>query len=492
VTPRNPDHAHQPMTAQSPTIQPPPTPTTMEDTRAPAGSSLREGDRLGNRYRLQRQIGAGGMSVVWRAWDEALQRSVAVKVMHAPLGAGLADRNMIRREARAAARIEHPDAMGVYDVGEAITSGGRLTAFVVMRLLDGHSLADLLDDGPLGWLDVAEIIYRVADVLAAAHGHGIVHRDVTPENVMLTDEGAKLLDFGIAARVGERDDEISSPVFGTPPYVAPERLRGCEAEGATDVYALGVLMFQMLTGHIPYPETTWDELENASRPSRPPRPTGVPGLPRQVSKLCGQCLANDPADRPTAAEVASTLNKILTADGERMRRHVRRAAGLVIAGIGLAAAAAIIADPPPRTTGRQGGDPQSSRSQPQTLGAANQGANPEASATSSPSPQRSVASAPVSVAQATDALHAIIDRGLTQHTIRSDVAVDLGQQVDNLVHDPAPGQAARQAQLDDIHKHVQERLREKSITASVANAMDSALDTLGAAIERSMASQSPR
>jgi serine/threonine protein kinase len=144
-------------------------------------------------------------------------------------------------------------------------------------------------------------------VLAAAHDRGIVHRDVTPENVLLTSDGAKLLDFGIAAFTGEADDQLVAD-FGTPPYVAPERLRGLTADPAVDVYSLGVLLFEMLTGIPPYPETTWEAIELARREGPPPMPTGVPGLPSEVAALCARCLDPDPAARPSARHVANVLS----------------------------------------------------------------------------------------------------------------------------------------------------------------------------------------
>lgn len=473
---------HDPI-ANPVTVRPP---TTVEDTRIPAGSALKEGDRLGNRYVLQRQIGVGGMSVVWRAWDEALHRLVAVKVMHAPLNAGLGDRDTIRREARAAARIEHPDAMGVYDVGETITSGGRLTAYVVMRLLDGHSLADILDDGPLGWRDTTEIVYRVANVLAAAHGRGIVHRDVTPENVMLTDDGAKLLDFGIAAEVGHRDDEACSPVFGTPPYVAPERLRGAEAAGATDVYALGVLMFQMLTGHFPYPEVTWDELETARRSGRPPRPTGVPGMPRRITRLCRRCLAADPADRPTAAEVAQDLAAVLGHEGHWARRNTGRVGAVLVGVLILGTTAVILTGPPLEIS-----DQQSARATPSASATRSVATATSAPPTASPSPTRSslpqthgLATSTISVAQATAAAHAVLNRGLAAGSIRPDVVSDLGQQIDNLVANPATAKAERQRRLDDLHRNIRNRTSQAgAITLTYANDLDAAVVVIGTAIE---------
>ncbi|MBT8225479.1 MAG: serine/threonine protein kinase [Dactylosporangium sp.] len=468
------------------------TPTTIEDPQAPADTALSDGDRLGNRYLLRSRIGAGGMSVVWKAWDEALQRPVAVKVMHAPLSSGPGDRETIRREARAAARIEHPNAMEVYDVGETITSGGRLTSYVVMRLLDGHSLADLLDDGPLAWQDAVDVVCRVAEVLAAAHGRGIVHRDVTPENVMLTDDGAKLLDFGIAARVGERDDEISSPVFGTPPYVAPERLRGAEAAGATDVYALGVLMFQVLTGRPPYPETTWEELETADRTDRPPRPGGVAGLPRRVARLCRRCLATDPADRPTAAEVAAVLNKVLYSESHHVQRIAHRFLWIATACLVIVATAIVATGPSLRAPSGERTEPATSEAAPPAPGVIGEAPSPSPSRSRrSPSPTHSSAPpAALSVAQAAAAAHELLDRGVAEGTIRPDVAFDFSQQIDTFVGDPGPEPAERQRRLDNIRRHITDRLREEAIAQALATELDAALTTLGTAVEREVAGAS--
>ncbi|GLX98274.1 serine/threonine-protein kinase [Herbidospora sp. NBRC 101105] len=267
---------------------------------------LAEGDVLTRRYLLQERIATGGMSVIWKAFDQSLQRTVAIKLLDSSLDGDNPGRELIRREARATARLIHPDAIEVYDYGETVTPRGRLAAYVVMRLLEGRSLADRLAEGPLPWEEAAATAARLALVLAAAHERGIVHRDVTPENVLLTPEGAKLLDFGIAAFAGEADDELVKD-FGTPPYVAPERLRELPAAPAVDVYSLGVLLYEMLKGRPPYPETTWEGIEQARRDGPPPVPDGVPGLPSEIAALCRRCLSPDPTERPSAREVAAAL-----------------------------------------------------------------------------------------------------------------------------------------------------------------------------------------
>ncbi|GAB3888162.1 hypothetical protein GCM10027612_28240 [Microbispora bryophytorum subsp. camponoti] len=274
------------------------------------------------------------MSVIWRAFDQSLQRVVAIKVLDGSLDDDNPGRELMRREARATARLIHPDAIEVYDYGETVTNGGRLASFVVMRLLEGRSLADRIVEGPLPWAEAVEIATGLAKVLTAAHDRGIVHRDVTPENVLLAEDGPKLLDFGIAAFVGDADDHLVAD-FGTPPYVAPERLKGTTADPAVDVYALGVLLFEMLTGALPYPEKTWEAIEAARREGPPPSPEGVPGLPQEVADLCRRCLCPDPVDRPSARAVAAALATMNKPPGPR-------GAGWGAAAVGAAALGGIL------------------------------------------------------------------------------------------------------------------------------------------------------
>ncbi|GAA4230647.1 hypothetical protein FHR32_003645 [Streptosporangium album] len=275
----------------------------------PEHGGLRAGDVLTRRYLLLEPIAWGGMSVIWRAFDQSLQRMVAVKLLDGEIGADRGGRELIRREARATARLIHPDTIEVYDYGEAVTSHGRLAAYVVMRLLEGRPLSDRISEGPLPWAEAALIAARLATVLAAAHERGIVHRDVTAENVLLTAAGAKLLDFGIAAFIGEDGDDHACD-YGTPPYLAPERLTGVTADPASDVYALGVLLFEMLTGGTPYPERTWEEIENVRRVGPPPA-VCAPGLPPAVAALCRSCLSQAPEARPKAQDVADGLTAAL-------------------------------------------------------------------------------------------------------------------------------------------------------------------------------------
>ncbi|NUT41903.1 MAG: serine/threonine protein kinase, partial [Thermoactinospora sp.] len=269
------------------------------DQPACRGPGLEAGSLLARRYLLLEPLAEGGMSVIWRAFDQSLSRLVAVKVHSLPLRGGPEARDRTRSEARVTAHIGHPGVVDVYDYGESITSQGDIAAYVVMRLLDGVPLAERICDGPIPWEEAVEIGRRMALVLQATHELGVVHMDVSAENVLLTPDGPKLLDFGIAARVGDPDHGS-----GTPPFVAPERIGAAPAHPAVDVYALGVLLYAMLTGTTPYPETTWEELQEVRRTGKPPRPAGAPWA---LARLVRRCLATDPAARPSAAEVARAL-----------------------------------------------------------------------------------------------------------------------------------------------------------------------------------------
>jgi serine/threonine protein kinase len=444
------------------------------------GGQLRQGDVLARRYILRQPVGSGGMSVVWRAWDSTLERTVAVKVLDGPVGTDGGQRDRIRREARAAARIEHPNAIGVYDYGETVTPHGRIAAYVVMQLLDGVSLAGRLAEGPLPWADAVAVAATVADVLHAAHRRGVVHRDVTPENVMLTTDGVKLLDFGIAADVGQRD----TLTFGTPPYVAPERLVGAPASGSTDVYALGVLLFEMLTGDPPVQAGSWDELERAVAADH--RPTlAVPGLPPAVASVCLRCLAPDPTERPTAAEVAA----ILESSSERGRRRWVTAlavvlAASVLAGLGyvwrdsvrrdqsapqptvsimVSIPPAVTLPPPPAAT------PSPTRSRTSSAGAT----------PGSPTPSPSPTPAKLTPQQAGRAVLDVVDRRSAAGEIRSDVVDDIRNQVNNLMGQP-PDSAQR---IEMLRRQLLDRRREESITTTAAyEELDAAVAVFGASL----------
>nr|WP_281174967.1 cellulose binding domain-containing protein [Actinomadura oligospora] len=228
---------------------------------------------LGGRYRLEARVGDGGMATVWRAFDGVLSRPVAVKVPRAD-GPGRSARRL-RREATAAARLNHPGITGVHDYGEAELPGGGRLPYVVMELLDGETLAARLARGPLPPREAAAVGAQIARALAAAHAAGVVHRDVKPANVVLTPSGVKVVDFGLAFGARTADGAL----LGTPAYLAPELLAGADPAPASDVHALGVLLRETLP---------------------PPVPSGL-------GELVEHCLDADPGRRPSAAEAGEIL-----------------------------------------------------------------------------------------------------------------------------------------------------------------------------------------
>jgi serine/threonine-protein kinase len=262
---------------------------------------------LGGRYRLEEPLGSGGMSVVWRARDEVLGRPVAVKLLAGRYAADPLFRRRIHDEARAVATLSHAHIAQVHDFGES-TEGGERVPYVVMELVAGPTLAQRIATGPLPAKVAFRICAEVAAALAAAHAEGLVHRDIKPANVMLTPAGAKVVDFGVAAVV--RPPGSAGPdsgLFGTPAYLAPERLTGDAVEPASDVYALGVLLYKVLVGQLPWSAETSTQMLTAQICIEPAPLPALPDVPGEVADLCRRCLDKEPANRPTAREVAAVL-----------------------------------------------------------------------------------------------------------------------------------------------------------------------------------------
>jgi Protein kinase domain len=263
-----------------------------------------DGPRLGGRYRMGALLGIGGMGEVWAARDLLLDRAVAVKVLGGALAGDSRAGERLRREARAAARLDHPNIARVLDLGE---HGGR--PHLVMELLEGESLAARIDRaGPMPPAEAARIVAAVADALEAAHQAGVVHRDVKPGNVFLCSTGVvKVLDFGIASAAGDAA-LTTGDLIGTAAYLAPERALGQRATPAADVYALGVVLYELLAGHRPFEAGSEVELAMAHVNADPPSlRQAAPSTPGFLVAACHTALAKDPSARPPSAAAFAQL-----------------------------------------------------------------------------------------------------------------------------------------------------------------------------------------
>jgi eukaryotic-like serine/threonine-protein kinase len=265
------------------------------------------GRALEGRYRILERIARGGMSTVYAAVDERLDRLVAVKVMSAALSADPAFSDRFSREARAAARLTHLNAVSVYDQGHEVGADGH-HVFLVMELVEGRTLRELLRErGRLSAAEAVSIMEPVLSALSAAHRAGLVHRDVKPENILLSDEGVvKVADFGLARAV---ESDIASTrtglMMGTVAYCSPEQIARGSADPRSDVYSAGIVLFELLTGEPPYRGDSAMNVAYQHVHSRVPAPSSRlrphGGIPSEIDELVIDATDSDPASRPADA-----------------------------------------------------------------------------------------------------------------------------------------------------------------------------------------------
>jgi serine/threonine-protein kinase len=264
------------------------------------------GRLINGRYRLIAPLGEGGMATIWRAVDEQLDREVAVKLLREQFGSDAGFAARFRQEARAAGSLSHPNIVPVYDYGTDADG----SQFIVMQLVEGDTLATLLRErGHLETDDAVRIALGVASALEAAHRRGLVHRDVKPGNILLTDDGdVKVTDFGIARAVSEASMTVTGTTLGSVHYFSPEQARGDEVTGASDVYALGIVLYEMLTGRRPFEGDSAAGVALKRLNEDPAPPSAFRPVPTGLSAIVMRALQREPADRfPDAGSFAEAL-----------------------------------------------------------------------------------------------------------------------------------------------------------------------------------------
>jgi serine/threonine-protein kinase len=262
--------------------------------------ALAKGGMLGFRYQLEQQVGTGGYSEVWRAHDTVLDRPVAIKMLHDHRARSDETLVRFRNEAQLAGRLSHVNVARVYDFCE---SQGGVPPYLVMELIDGPSLAQVIDHGPLHPARAMDVLAQAADGLQAAHAAGLVHRDVKPANLMLAPGGVvKITDFGLSHALGSAPITGTGLLIGTPSYFAPERAGGARATPAGDLYSLGVVGYECLAGDVPFTGTPLEVASAHRELAFPPLPGSVPPA---VAAFIARLTAKDPAARPASAELAA-------------------------------------------------------------------------------------------------------------------------------------------------------------------------------------------
>jgi tRNA A-37 threonylcarbamoyl transferase component Bud32 len=305
------------------------------------------GEVIAGRYELEELIGSGGMSTVYRAHDSLLERKVALKILHQQFSDDEEYVERFRREARAVAQLAHPNIVTVIDRGE---EAGR--QFIVFEYVDGDDLKELIDKvGPLPIDQVVELGCEIAAALAFAHERGIVHRDVKPQNVLLSEGRAKVTDFGIARSLDvEHGVTQTGTVLGTSSYIAPEQASGQPIDDRSDVYSFGVVLFELLTGRVPFEGESFVAV--ALQHINEPAPSVLerrPDTPPRLARLVDSMLVKDHDARPSmdevhgeldAADAPETGERTVVVPRVRARRRSRWPLVVAVLGVLLLAGAA--------------------------------------------------------------------------------------------------------------------------------------------------------
>ena len=345
------------------------TPRPQSQTEVAAADELAVGAQVGE-YQVTGKLGEGGMGTVYAGLHPVIGKKAAIKVLSAQLSHDAAIVQRFVQEARAVNQIGHRNIVDIFAFGQ-LPSGRQ---YFVMELLTGQSLRERLEKGAMPYGEALVVLVEVCDALMAAHAEGIVHRDLKPDNIFLAENKAgernvKLLDFGIAKllNAGEggaplRQTNTGVPM-GTPLYMSPEQCLGRAVDARTDVYALGVILFEIFTGKLPFSGPSYIETVNGHLSQPPPKPTALAEMPEELERLILACLAKDAAARPTLTSVRAELQSIAASLGVELGRRTsdslpamtaaraparraaaagtRRSSTMIYAGIGLASAAVV-------------------------------------------------------------------------------------------------------------------------------------------------------
>jgi serine/threonine-protein kinase len=459
--------------------------------------ALTDADVLGGRYTLIAVLGTGGMAMVWRARDEMLGREVAVKVLSPQYAVDPEFLARFEREARHAAAVSHPRLVTVFDCGVE-----RGTPFIVMELVAGRTLRQVMDEtGALPPGQAVTVAAAVCEGLEAAHAAGLVHRDITPANIVLNGGEVKILDFGIARADGTRAATATGAVLGTAAYLSPEQAAGQQAGPQSDLYSLGCVLFEMLAGRPPFTADSAVGLAYRQVHDDPGPPSAWrPGLPPRLDHITALLLAKDPAARPPSAAAArADLLVALTpavhggnaavqggtavldvAPGTPHRGWRTRPVETVLA---VALAASLVALTVVLMTSQSGGTKPtaaSSSAGPHPAAAATHPA-PSATASQTASAQAQTSLPPPAAAAAT--LVGDLKEGVADGQVAQQAGQNLFNQLQQLLF-PPPGQDAQQLQ-QQYSQLVQQYTQDRSqgqITGQAVTQLSAAISALGAAL----------
>ncbi len=265
---------------------------------------------LSDRYQVEARIGAGGMAEVFRGFDQVLNRTVAIKVLLPQMARDTSFVQRFRREAQAAARLNQPNIVGVYDTG---ADDG--TQYIVMEFIEGRTLAEFMATGRRPTpVQAAEIAQKICAAIAAAHAQGVIHRDIKPGNVMITREGViKVMDFGIARVLGPETAPQTSAVLGTASYLSPEQAQGGPVDARTDIYSLGAVLYELLTGRPPFTGDTPVAVAYKQVNETPAVPSSLnPDVPVRLDAVVMKALSKNPSNRyQSATEFSADLARVI-------------------------------------------------------------------------------------------------------------------------------------------------------------------------------------